>query len=246
MVVVGVDLAAQPKSTAVCQILWEPSRAVVQALGQGKKDEELLGLMSSADKVGIDVPLGWPDRFVGWVSAHQRGEKLPNYSREDLCLRATDIFVRNQLKQAGIKRHPLSVSSTPLAITAIRAARLLAKLNDPDRAGRGKVCEVYPAAALDQWGLPSSRYKKKKGTSKRVELVSLLRERTTPWLGMTSSQWEGCQEDDNLLDALVAALVTRAAARGLTHPVPNQLAELTSQEGWIALPLAGSLERLAS
>ncbi|MCI0402625.1 MAG: DUF429 domain-containing protein, partial [Acidobacteria bacterium] len=77
MVVVGIDLAAQPKNTAVCQIQWEPPRAVVQALGHDKKDEELLSLMSSADKVGIDVPLGWPDRFVGWVSAHQGSKKLP-------------------------------------------------------------------------------------------------------------------------------------------------------------------------
>ncbi len=246
MVVVGIDLAAQPKNTAVCQIQWEPPRAVVQALGHDKKDEELLSLMSSADKVGIDVPLGWPDRFVGWVSAHQGSKKLPNCSREDLCLRATDIFVRNQLKQAGIKRHPLSVSSTPLAITAIRAAKLLAKLNGAGRAGGGKVCEVYPAAALEQWGLPSSRYKKRKGACKRIELVGLLGERTSRWLGMTSSQWEECQEDDNLLDALVAALVTRAAACGLTYPVPNELTDLAAREGWMALPLPGSLERLAS
>ncbi len=246
MVVVGVDLAAQPKNTAVCQILWEPPLVAVQALGRDIKDEQVLSLISLADKVGIDVPLGWPGRFVGWVSAHHGRKKLPNRSREDLCLRATDVFVREQLKQAGIKRHPLSVSSSPLAITAIRAAKLLGKLKDVDRAGSGKVCEVYPAAALDQWDLPSSGYKKRKGTSKRIELVGLFRERTSRWLGMTDSQWNECREDDNLLDAFVAALVTRAAACGLTYPVPNELTEVAAQEGWIALPLPGSLERLAS
>jgi hypothetical protein len=49
---------------------------------------------------------------------------------------------------------------------------------------------------------------------------------------------------DDCLDALLAALIARAAVRGLTvRPAPDDL-ELAREEGWIALPLADSLARL--
>jgi hypothetical protein len=48
------------------------------------------------------------------------------------------------------------------------------------------------------------------------------------------------------LDALVCALVTRAAALGLTRPVPlDEDAARIAREGWIHLPLSDSLGRLA-
>ncbi len=56
-----------------------------------------------------------------------------------------------------------------------------------DCAGSGKVAEVYPAAALDQWKL----------------------------------------------DAMIAVLVSRAVAVGLTDPAPVEHLARVRREGWI-------------
>ena len=50
--------------------------------------------------------------------------------------------------------------------------------------------------------------------------------------------------DDNAFDALVAALVARAAAIGETIKIPKKHLEVARREGWIALPTEGSLDRL--
>jgi len=33
-------------------------------------DSDILTMLASAGKAGIDCPLGWPDAFVAFVSAH--------------------------------------------------------------------------------------------------------------------------------------------------------------------------------
>ena len=70
MLTVGVDLAPQPKMTAACAIRWHDGRARVEQVELGVDDARLHELARRATKVGIDVPLGWPDAFVAAVSAH--------------------------------------------------------------------------------------------------------------------------------------------------------------------------------
>jgi len=53
-----------------------------------------------------------------------------------------------------------------------------------------------------------------------------------------------CDESNDCFDALIAALVARASALGLCEEIPGELLETAEREGWIALPLVGSLERL--
>jgi hypothetical protein len=50
--------------------------------------------------------------------------------------------------------------------------------------------------------------------------------------------------DDNALDALLAALVARAAALDLCEPVPADMVAMAQKEGWIALPKRESLQAL--
>lgn len=54
-----------------------------------------------------------------------------------------------------------------------------------------------------------------------------------------------CTATDHALDALVSALVARAQALGLTHPVPDGADGQVAREGWIHLPVARSLGRMA-
>ena len=53
-----------------------------------------------------------------------------------------------------------------------------------------------------------------------------------------------CAECDHVFDALIASLVARAAALGLTmRPTADEL-PVARVEGWIALPSTGSFDAL--
>ena len=61
--------------------------------------------------------------------------------------------------------------------TAIRLAALMPQLGDHIRSpldGSGALAEVYPAAALNVWGLPHRGYKRGVNAAGRNELVDLL------------------------------------------------------------------------
>jgi hypothetical protein len=110
-----------------------------------------------------------------------------------------------------------------------------------DRSGDGRVFEVYPAAALNRWGLRSTGYKPRKARPQRADMVSELLRRA-PWLDATAHVTL-LEDSADALDALVAALVTRAAALGLTpRPEPHDHPR-AAREGWIALPPPDFLDR---
>ena len=243
MVTVGVDLAAQPARTAVCIVRWAPGIPEIGLPETGFNDQRLLELFDQADKIGIDVPLGWPEGFVTALTSHHRGAPWPSLGRDPLRYRATDLFVQ---RQTG--RWPLSVAASLLAIPTMRAAALLttaAEGGGPiNRVGHDKVVEVYPAAALRRWGLRADKYKGPKRRDARQRLVNDLLARAR-WLKPPEDAITRCVADDNKFDALIAALVARAAAKGLCDAIPSEDAVVAEREGWIALPQAASLEALA-
>ncbi len=209
----GVDLAARPPGTAACLVEWSPGPALLLAEPGPVDDGRIEELAGQADKVGIDVPFGWPDAFVRELSSYQRGRRWQREYGAELRLRVTDRFVKE-----ATGKTPFSVSADRIATCAMRAARLLSEL-DPelDRTGSGRFVEVYPAAALRVWDV--SRLK----IAARLDLQT---------------------ESPDLHDAAIAALVARAAALGLCHPVPDHVREVAAREGWIALPRRGTLQRL--
>ena len=221
MVTLGVDLASQPKCTATCRIRWDGPSAVVESLSLGATDADLLGAFQHADKIGIDAPFGWPAHFVRAIHAYSSSTVWPSADVAQLRFRRTDWVVKETLG-----RWPLSVASDLIAVTAMRTARLLAEAASAgesiDRGGVGRFVETYPAAALGVWGFPSRGYKGTKGADDRA----------------------GCAASDDKLDALVAALVARAAAIGCCESIPAADRDLAKEEGWIALPQRESLGRL--
>lgn len=223
-------------------IEWRPKRAKLVDLRLGVDDDAIVErLVPAATRTGIDAPFGWPREFVDLLTRHVAYEALPEYverRRTQLRLRRTDRFIHTQ-----IKRMPLSVSSDWIAVAAMRCAHLLARLGVRDRSGAGPICEVYPGAALQVWGLSSRGYKGEKCRDKRVSLVATLCERA-PWLEIGEATREQCIETDDCFDAVIAALVTRAHARELCEPIPTEHLAEARVEGWIALPLESSLERL--
>jgi hypothetical protein len=248
----GIDLASQAAGTAACTIEWPEggrpgARARVTSLRLGVDDRAATGLILGADKVGLDVPLGWPIAFVEAVSAHTRdGSWPPGYlhatDTASLRYRRTDLWLWRELGTSP----PLSVSTDRLALPAMRAAALLSRL--PDRLPRdnsGVIVEAYPAAALRRWGFVSRQYKRKQHRDARRLLVAAFVDRTKAWLAFEEGQAERCVESDDVFDAIITALIARAAALGLVEPVPAEERSAAGREGWIAVPRPGSLDQLA-
>lgn len=245
MLTLGIDLAAQPDRTGLCLVEWQAGTAEVRSVVCGADDPRIIEAIEGADRVGIDVPFGWPEEFVEFVVASRRSGDLPLADVDHLRYRETDRVVR-----AVTGRRPLSVSSDLIAVPAFRAMRILAALaargHAVDRSGAGEVVEAYPAAALRQWGFTASGYKGAKGRELRVDLVQALRTRAHAWLKLDDRGHALCCRTDNALDALVAALVARAAACALCEPIPPECHARALVEGWIALPLRNSFDRLAA
>ncbi len=238
MLTIGVDVASQPEGTAACWVEWKHREATIRRIAEGVTDDAIrLIIDEAAHKTGIDVPLGWPDGFVTAVSRHHRGEAWGEHPPRSLELRATDLVVR---EVTG--RRPLSVSTDRIAYPTMRMARFLGGV---DRSGDGPIVEVYPAAALRIWGLTASGYKRAKGAAALTALVASLRE-AAPWLRGDEAQWACIHRNDNVFDALIASLVARARALDLCEEIPHEMRALARVEGWIALPVAGSLSRLAA
>ncbi len=97
MVTLGVDLASLPRRAAACRIYWVDGRTDIQVPEANVGDAWLLEHASDADRVGVDVPLGWPDAFVHAVSAHHSGAPWPMVPLTALRFRETDRFVRDQV-----------------------------------------------------------------------------------------------------------------------------------------------------
>jgi len=232
----GIDLAARAKKTAACVMVWREGRAAVVSVASDLHDSELLELVERADKVGIDAPFGWPD--VSFVAGHHRMEPWPGADAADPDSFRSLLSFRETDRRVGSVRRPLSVSTDKIGVTAMRCAALLHAIGEVDRAGLGKVVEVYPAAALARWGQQAGGYKKHAADA----LPPMLRgvRDSLPELELGEFRPE-LERSDHAFDALISSLVARAAAVGLTDgPEPAVLAR-ARREGWIHLPRPESL-----
>lgn len=249
---VGVDLASQDKKTALCVIDWDAGRVV--RLQVGVSDEEIVDATTApgVEKLAIDAPLGWPEPFVRALASYHDGGPFPvaageREQRKGFYLRETDRVV-----ERAVAKRPLSVSTDKIAYIALRAAGILQTLGsrhrlDVRRDGSGRVAEVYPGAALVRWrdalGSASAGYKVAGDNAVRDELVAAVRARTQ--LDLPAEQLALCRASDDAFDALLSAVIGRAVARGRCDPIPPEHRDLALREGWIHLPGADALGRLA-
>lgn len=251
MLTAGIDLAAEDSSTAVAWIRWTAKGGMLENLIVGADDTELLHTVSTADKVGIDCPLGWPVPFVDFLVSHHRGELAVAADLSGRAWRRSLVWRRtDKVTHTLIGRPPLTVAADRIAHMAMRCAALQARLAEDgqrvDRTGTGTLVEVYPAASLKKWGLPYRGYKGSRNGTALGELVDKLIT-AAPWLHLGAFERE-CRSTDHAIDAVVAALTARAAAVGqATRPGPADLAT-AAVEGWIAVPnepLASLIDRSA-
>jgi hypothetical protein len=207
-------------------------------------------------RVGIDSPFGWPVEFIDEITRFTQSRTVPGTEdleqhRRKLRLRATDREIQEEL---GLT--PLSVSTDRIGVVALRCARLLADYwstsgETPDRSGNGRVLEVYPAAALRQWQIAPTKAQQDPGTYKgaspgalrrRQRIVRDITRYGRQWLDLPQGFAQECERSDHKLDALVCALVARAADNdqlvGISDP------ERAASEGWIRLPVERPLSCL--
>ena len=257
MITLGVDLAVQCRDTGVCRLEWE-DRRVTATFARPRTDDELLDLIADRGvTVGIDVPLGWPKGFADAVGSYMAGptgrwtdgpwDPRATYHR----LRRTDLEVTEHGKCLGLSLHPMSVAADKLGAPAMKAAWMLSELarrDDAftvDRSGvTGRVVEVYPTAAIRVWKLGFDHYRNRsKGAARRA--LEQCRAALRCQAGFRIDGLDGIGSEHEL-DALVCALVARAARCDLTCPPAADQVELAAVEGWIHVPIEGSLGALAS
>ena len=235
----GLDLSAQDRRTGLAVLCeQEEGELVFDEARTGVDDSLIAERVRRAAKVGVDVPLGWPRRFVELLAAHATGVLDPPAStgdewRRSMAMRETDRAVH---ARTGVM--PLSVSTDRIAHPALRWAGIEARLRAEGvraaRDGSGRICEVYPAATLRLWGLPHRGYKGAESRDARRGIIDALGRRfpRLRWNGLDSA----CEEADDVLDAVIAALMAREASQGRAVPAPDSLRESALSEGWIWLP----------
>lgn len=252
---VGVDLSVSAERTALATIEWEEGRARVGEPSLGLGDAELLGQLAEAEWVGIDAPFGWPEPTVAALHGYATKGRWPGIAKQDFRYRRTDSFVHDHvLAEVEQSLWPLSPSSDRIALTAWRLAGLREAAFERsgvrfDRAGADRVVEAYPAAALGLWGIERAGYKsgqrrdpeRREAAEEVREALLVSIEEQAPWLDWEPGAWEACVASDDPLDAVLCALIARAAALGLTEPPPPEDRERARVEGWIHLPRKGSL-----
>jgi predicted nuclease with RNAse H fold len=235
----GIDLASQEKRTAMAAIVWDGAGAYVERPVTSVSDGAALDAMSAADRVGIDAPFGWPEPFLRALTGFaERGEWV-DAANVDLAYRLTDRYVHGRTG-----RWPLSVSSDRIAVPAWRCARLLASFarGPVDRLGGNGVVEVYPGAALTVWAFERRGYKRE-GPAREL-LVEEIERRGEGWLDLSAAR-EACVVSDDALDAVICALVARAAALDMTWPPPAESVDVVRREGWIHVPKPETFPELA-
>lgn len=248
MITAGVDLGAEAKRTAVAIVQWEGRDAWLTDALPEADDATVMEVAKASDKVGIDCPLGWPDEFVDFVTAHHNLQRVPTRigldARRPLRYRATDQWLIDE----NLGR-PLSVSSDLIGVCAMRAAGLLAEMTsvgmEVDRSGvSGRVAETYPAAAIRHWDLGSTGYK---GSAKVAALDPMVDRLKLGLPQLDLGDLEGaCRSCDDIFDAVMCALVARATTvyRG-TAQIPSALVQRARREGWIHVPTCHLFELLA-
>jgi predicted nuclease with RNAse H fold len=235
----GVDLAAEPKGTAVATIDWTRDKAELVGLQLGVDDQQIMDASAGSVKVGIDCALGWPVDFVNFLNRHSAIDALesaPAFDggsdlRRNLAHRETDRHVR---EVTG--RWPLSVSTDRLGMTAIRCAGLLSKFQAAgtpiDRSGSGRIVEIYPGASLRLWGFDTSGYRASREI--RASLLSEILARA-PWINLGVHE-KLMVDSCDAFDAVIAALAARSAHLGRYHAPDSTQMERAKVEGWMALP----------
>jgi predicted nuclease with RNAse H fold len=237
VLIAGVDLAAEPKGTGLALIEWSADAAELVDLKLNIDDDAIVRVAAQVEKLGIDCALGWPIDFVDFLTQNNRPEASVAPFVGDLSLRRKLAHRESDRQVHAITgRWPLSVSTDRLGMTAIRCAGLLSQIAasgiEVDRAGGGRIVEIYPGASLRLWGFDTAGYRA--SSEIRGRLIGDLQVRA-PWLNLGPHE-QLMVDSCDAFDAVIAALAARSAYLGRYQAPDSTQIERAKVEGWMALP----------
>lgn len=241
---IGIDLAARPRNTSMCILDWITAPRV-QAIHRPATDDCIVRAASNdVAAVGIDSPFGWPLPFLSFIQPGRepsRPDSLTQADSDRLKYRSTDLWVREHFRSLDKSVRPLSVATDKLGAVALRCVCLVQCLVATRR--HESIFEVYPAASLANWVEFQGSYKvssrnKRAATANRRRILDAFVDH-----GLDLSTFdESLMNSDDNLDALVSALTAALAVADRTHPPPPHLANLSTSEGWIQVPIGTLLD----
>lgn len=237
--IIGVDFATDDRKKGMvlatrghgCLRLdrtWDRRRPFREILKEwvGKAED------MEATLIAVDAPLGWPVPLSKALQSHEAGQAIKT-SANCMFRRRTDAIV-----QCTIQKRPLEVGANLIARTAHAALVSLDKLREdlgktvplawtPSARGPAAI-EVYPAATLKAYGIPSTG--DKKDSDQRSAIVKALK-----CQGMTipDCRETDLQDNPDTLDAAVCVLAAEDFIRARATPPEDQDRDLARREGWI-------------
>jgi hypothetical protein len=231
----GLDMSTSPAKTAAVAVAWSPDQARITQILQPLRASAIVDLIAAhaGEHWAVDVPFGWPDRFVALMADRQEMPLPPKVIPDDtewelwrtkwVAQRRTDAFLTTDPR---IRTRPLPASFQMLGATAAMWALIEARLAQRgvaiDRSGvTGLVCETYPRAALAAW-LHIETTK-----ANAAQLGKLF-----PYLIVPEEHLARLANDD-VCDAIVCAMVARARSLGLTIAPSDADQSAAAREGWI-------------
>ena len=263
----GLDLSTNPRNVGLVCIEWLTSgqgNVILQRITSRSITEsmdEIRTRIETTTALGehwaVDVPFGWPRELGKWLVQHGGpcAAPLPAHVITSgspwagLASRVTDLLARKRADLPG----GISVSFDKLGATAacwsmvelqLDRAATFDRSGLTPRPGGGRVVETWPAAAWRCW-FPDDRLNHESWSQLDDRLGPVLATPLNRRLLRDDALGEWVSKDDKVStaaghyrDALVCALVARAASLGLTSGPAHDDGAVARSEGWIHLPAA--------
>lgn len=236
--VIGIDCAVDPNKVGLALASMDGGQCVlleaVKCSKQSPPKNTVLEWIQELDSpilLALDAPLGWPEALSAELALHSAGNAI-SQKADKMFRRSTDSFVKNQ-----IGKQPLDIGADRIARTAHATLNLLQEIRQSTREdiclawnsefdARIAAIEVYPAATLVSYNLPSMKYKKVEEESTRQEIILNLRQY------IDIGQFENIlRKDADVLDSVVCVLAAGNFLTSKAMSPPNL--ELAKKEGWI-------------
>lgn len=271
MMTVGIRLFENPGHSATCVIRWNAGQASVDVRPRSLGVEGLANEVTAWNPAAIAVgaPFGWPSAMANAASRWRPGGRWEATTDGDRWLRRTETVTCHRVygmpsipENERIPSHlkPLIIETLKPAMVTWHCSALLDALSrrgaeiltdqvgQPFPAdGRVRVVEACPISTMQVWGISRVTCKATGPQAVRREILgSLEKIGADGWITWQGTSRRRCVEWDGALDALMCAMVARAAALGLVHPPAPEDQAVARVEGWIALPVTPSLSDRAA
>ena len=237
--IIGVDCATKMNKVGLALAQFTGGEAQIEEVTLGSKQQPVPKTIakwaggSDRTLLALDAPLGWPADLGPTLVDHAAGKPIA-VLREDLFRRQTDKSVK-----CATGKQPLDVGANLIAHTAHAALELLQEVReltgqpiplawDPDLGPGIHAIEVYPAATLAVYNIPTTGYKKSRaGRPARRDLLDFLaRHLRLP------ADTSTVEDNADALDAGLCVLAALDFLRGDAME-PKQHMQKARKEGWI-------------